>query len=260
MLKKIALFLFAPILFACSSDDSTTNPETYESVLISKITETVYYSNTESTSVTNFNYASEKLASITSGDLNNKIEFIYEGDKIVKANQINNNTIVGFNTLTYEGNNLKSIIQSNNSNKTEYTYSNNTLNTEVYSSLYDGAWTQMDKKTYTFVNGNTTQIINHMTNTGINLVSKSTYTFDSKNNPMRDMNPVIRLLLSFEGFSPLNLNNEISQKSFNSLEATTPSEEYSYDIIYNSSDFPTQIIRKATGSTDPISKTVIEYQ
>lgn len=259
MYKKFILLFSASLIFACSSDDSTINSETDETVLVSKITQSVYYSNSENTSVTNFNYASEKLVSISSDNMNNRLEFVYEGDKIVKANQINNNTIVGFNTLSYEGNNLKSILQSNNSNKTEYTYSNNILNSEIYSSFYDGVWTQMDKKTYTFVNGNTTQIIHHMTNTGINLISKSTYTFDSKNNPMRDMDPVIKLLLSFEGFSPLNSNNEISQKSFNNLQATTPSEEYSYDIIYNSDNFPIQIIRKVAGSTNPISKTVIEY-
>lgn len=260
MLKKFAFLLLFSTVLACSSDDNaTTAPGETQKVLLTKITQTVYYSSSENVSVTKFNYQGDKLVNISDEASINRLEFVYEGDKVVRANQLNNTELLGYNTISYDGNNLKTV-QGSNAQKTEYSYTNGVLNSSTSSTFYDNTWTQVRKSEYTFTNNNATQIVQRRNFSGEEAVYKSTYTFDSKNNPMRDMNPYLKLLLfEFEGFSPLNLNNTISEKSFNGLDALTPSEEYSYEIIYNGDNFPTQIIRKVTGSTTPISKTVFEY-
>jgi len=261
MLKKIATLLLFPIVFACNSDDNaTTTPGENSKVLLTKLTQTVYYSSDENVTVTKFNYQGDKLVNISDETLVGRLEFVYEGDKIVRANQFNNTELLGYNTISYEGNKIKTV-QGSNAQKTEYTYTNDVLNTSTFFTFYDNTWTQVKKSEYTFANRNATQIVERRNFAEEEAVYKIIYGFDLKNNPMRDMNPYLKVLLSeFEGFSALNLNNTISQKSYNGLNATIPLEEYSYEIIYNSDNFPTQIIRKLAGSTTPISKTVFEYK
>ncbi len=191
--------------------------------------------------------------------MTNKVDFVYEGDKIVRSNSINNNVFLGYDTMVYEGNNLISVIGSNNGQRFDFAYNNDILTSNTYSIKDGNNWTQINKNVYTFLNGNAVQKIKYATSPTRITVSKSTFLFDSKNNPMRDMPTYIKLIFNIEEFLPLNLNNFISQESFDSLEATIPSKEYEYDIIYNNKDFPIQISKRLKGSTDPISKTVIEY-
>jgi len=256
MLKKFtALFSFA-LLFACSSDDNSnvanSNPST-----IKKITETLYEDGPEPYTYSfDFNYENGVLKNIQRE--NTILEFIYEGDKIVKSNQYSGATLLESYTISYEGNNIRTFLQDDNNEKTEYVFQNDVLKSKTYYFSNDGIdWNPYEVDNYVFTNGNMMEHRNLLSGSGTN-TSKTTYAYDQKNNPMRNMNKHLRHLLPFYGFSLLNANNAMTENFYNTLESTTPSQESRYEIVYNSDNFPIEI-KRIMGTDNLRSKTVIEY-
>lgn len=269
MLKKFATLLLFPIVFACNSDDSSNDnsvidePVIENTVLISKIVETDYYSETGSNvNVIYFNYQNNRLVSTNGENLDYKEEFIYEGNKIVKTRILHLNRVLLESNLIYEGDKLKAIVKNGIAEeRMEFAYNNNTLisRTKLHISNITNEVDERDQSNFTYTNGNISKI-NRITQYMTNPTYYETdVAFDSKNNPMRDMNPYFKLISIYESFSPLNANNTIHQRSVYQGTSNIASE-LRYEITYNENDFPVKIVRKSVETNEIISEIEFEYR
>jgi uncharacterized protein YcfL len=256
-MKKLTFLFLIAFAVGCSSDDSTTEDTTNpQLVLIKKITETVYYSDQENVLVSNFTYEDNKLVKIDNGS-DYYLKITYNGDKVTFSKAYLNNELHSTSAYTYEGNNLVKI-QMENSEKAVYTYTNGNLGTISYFTSSNNDWWLLGKETYTFANGNIAQVIDNNTNGGMTFNSKTTYAYGNGKNPFQDLNLYLRLSLEFEGATPINTNIATSSNYYNTLEATTPSHQFTYQTTYNAANFPTEI-RKYDSANDLITKTTFEY-
>ena len=150
MIQKLTMLFCALFLMGCSNDSSDSNTTALTGVLPKKITETIYYSVGSDVSVGNFNYENGVLRSISSGD--NRGEYVYQGDKIIKINYYHGIVLSGVNNITYNGNNISEIIQGDNSEKTQFRYETGGLKSKKVFLNDSGVWVARDEAVYS-VNG-----------------------------------------------------------------------------------------------------------
>jgi uncharacterized protein YkuJ len=249
------------LLASCSTDNESkdTIPDE-KSILIKKITETVYYSSESETNTSDFVYDNNVLKSVTSGT-GYKAEFEYDGNKISKVNYSNKGTASGFTTFKYTGDLLSSTLSgANQDEKTEYIYNNGILVSEVSGYFNNGTYVVQNEISYKFDQAkNITEEIKQSSMFGSQTTSKNNYSYDDKNNPMKFMNKYYRLVFSLEGFDGKTTNNVISRESFYPITAVSPSY-FKYEIVYNNENFPIEIKKISKQDNSLISKIVIEYQ
>lgn len=259
-----ALYIFCVAFFtACSSDSNDSipdvNPET-KPILIKKITETLYYSGTSDTDVTDFTYENSVLKSITYNSTY-KTELVYDGDKVMKANYFKNGIADGFTTFYYNGDLLNYTLSGKNQDeKTEYFYTNSILASKK-SGYFNGLnYIVQQNSVYSFNSAkNITQSIDTRSFYGPEITSKQIYSYDTKNHPMKYMNKYYRLVYQGEGFDGLNTNNIISRGTYSPITNTVPTYGYN-EIVYDSNNFPIEIKEFSASDNTLISKTTIEYQ
>ncbi len=253
-------FIFSIVLFAsCSNDNSNNNnAPTPSTILIKKITETVYYSGQSETNISDFVYENNVLKSILQD--NKKAEFVYNGNKIIKLNFFTNGTATGFTTFYYNGDLLNYVLSGNQDEKTEYSYTNGVLASEKSGYLNGANFIVLENSVYSFnANKNITQSIKTSTVSGPEIISKEIYSYDNKNHPMKNMNKYYRQVFNIEGFNGLSANNVVSRESYYPISNTIPNN-FNYEIVYNTDNFPIEIKKFLTSSNTLISKTIIEYQ
>lgn len=262
-LIKILLIVSVVALIGCSSDDSTSTVEVfsdgseYATALpgpkVKRISETVYSPN-QSTNVINFNYNSNGvLLNIVSPQY--KMGFNYEGNKIVKAIIERNGSADEQSFFLYESDLLIKIIDGNVINK--YTYQNGVLHSfeQGYGSEenYDLAL----ETEFIFNGGNISETIT-TTHYGAPQTSKRTYTsYDTKNSPYKNMNPVMKHILGTQTFQPMSENNYLTSDYYSSINTDTPVVD-NYEITYNNDDYPILIKKVSYGSV--VSEIKILYQ
>ncbi|SEP12745.1 hypothetical protein SAMN05444671_3032 [Flavobacterium sp. CF108] len=261
MRKNLLIKILAVILFtSCSNDngdkDNTVDPK---SILIKKITETIYFSNDSETQTLNFSYENNVLKSVTSGK--NRSEFVYNGDKISKVNYFKNDIANGSTTFYYDGDLLEYTLSgANQDERTEYWYKNGILNLQKSGYLTGGNFVVQEQSIYSFdQNKNATEITEKSSLFGPETVSKNKYFYDNKNNPMKFMNKYYRLVFETEGFDGISNNNVTSREYYSPVTTETP-VYYNFEITYNADEFPVEIKKIAKSNNFVISKTVIEYQ
>jgi hypothetical protein len=254
--KTILFIAILSVIVSCSNDSDSSSGG---GVLIKKISEKVYYSGQFDLTVSNFVYESNILKSISTGTYEAK--FIYNGNKIMQVDNYYNNTFDQSTKFTYSGEDLQYTLSGDNEDeKTEYSYSGGILSAIKSGYLNGNNFTILNTDNFLFnASSNVSESITNFTNGGSNYSYKDIYTYDSKNHPMKDMNKYFRLVFSCEGFDGLSNNNVISRDSYSPVTSTIP-QEYNYQIIYNSDNFPTEIKKYATANNDLISETSIEYQ
>lgn len=261
-MKKLItlLFLFAvtlSTLISCSSEDAGSDISG-NGILIKKITESIYYGGQVETSAVEFSYANNLLTKVTRGTL--KSEFIYDGDKIIRIEIFNNNTLMRQTTFSYDGNLLDYTLAGENADeKTQFYYTNGVLSKSESGYISDNGFVVLDTEEYVFdSSGNVSQIISHRDLGSSVSTSKIKYTYDSKNNPMKFLNKYYKMLITLEGFRGINQNNALTKEMYTPVGTTTPSTQ-TFEIIYNEKDFPTEI-KKFSPDHSLISVTAIEYQ
>ena len=255
---KTFLIAFVLAIAGCSGDDTNenTNVNTETPILIKTITEKVYYgSDHEQTTAYNFNYENNKLQSLVIGDYETK--YIYNGDKIVKAVYFENGIQNGSTTIVYDGDFVKYTLSDDEYHeKTEYTYLNGQVASVKSGYMSNGEYVLLAKEDYTFSNGNLIEELFYSNTFGSPYFSKSIYTYDTKNNPGKFMNPYLRLFFQSESFSAFSENNILS-RTYGPPDGATPSRQ-ECEIVYNDRDFPVKIVKKQDGSV--IADATIEYQ
>jgi uncharacterized protein YkuJ len=259
-IKSVCAFCIL-LLASCSNDNESkdTIPD-QKSILIKKITETVYYSTESETSTSEFVYEKNILKSVTSGT-GNKSEFEYSGDKITKINYFKNGIASGFMTFNYTGDLLSSTLSgADQDEKTEYFYSNGNLVSEISGYFDNDTYIVQNETSYTFDQAkNITEEIKTSSLFGSPTTSKNKYFYDTKHHPMKFMNKYYRLVFELEGFDGKSANNVISRENYYPVTAETPTY-FTYEILYNDDNFPIEIKKIAKQNNSLISKTVIEYQ
>lgn len=254
MVKKLTSLFLILLAIGCSSDDSETNNSNL--VLVKKITETIYHNDDQQIRVSNFTYQNNKLIGIDNGNGHN-LKIIYEGDKVIRSEAYDADGLQNTSDFTYDGTNLIKIQLATNQEKATYTYADGNVRTISYYRRGNNEDRLLGIETYSFSNGNISQVINNNYQWEPS-TSKSTYTYDTGNNPFRDISIYLRLSLVFEGINLINSNIATSSSYYSNLNNTLPSEVYRYETTYNASNFPVEI-RKYSDENYLITKTEFEY-
>lgn len=226
-LGALALFLMT----SCSSDDSSDpvdNGNETGTVLLKKSIET----DTDGYEYTNyFNYNGNQLTSVTDSE-GGEMNFYYENNLLVKIEYFEDGTITQRDLFTYDANNklATSVIldlDEDWANKMLYTHnSDGTVSIEDYTGDLTEQTNLYGNGVVTYSNNN---IVNYtLTSTGGNSVS-SVYTFDSKNNPLKNMSAFDIFNLAYQEGGH---NNTLSYTN----EAYGESETTVY--TYNSDNYP----------------------
>ncbi len=261
VLIKSLCVLYITMFSSCSNDDGgkdTTSNE--KSILIKKITETVYYSDQSDMTIYDFVYEKNVLKSLIT-NTRYKSEFEYNGDKITKINYFEDEIASVSTTFHYNGDFLSHTLSGDNQDeKTEYFYVDGILTSEKSGYFDEGKYIVQRELMYTFdISKNITEITNKSAVFGPETISKDKYFYDNKNNPMKFMNKYYRLVFELEGFDGKTVNNVTSREYYYPVSNDVPSY-YNYEIIYNSDDYPIEIKKISKQSNNVISKTLIEYQ
>jgi G:T/U-mismatch repair DNA glycosylase len=259
ILIKFALFIAVLTVFSCSKNDDPAAPSTANTLILpKKITETSFRGGSASTYTNEFVFENNVLKSSSNGTTN-RTEFVYNGDKVVQTNKFINNVASGSNTFNYTGDKLNYVL-SNSGDKTEFIYNGNTVSSVLYKTVVGTVETTNDQLDLTFnAANNKIQEIQTNSYSGTINITKETYTFDTKSSPITNFNKYLKLLFSSEGIARLSTNNLISKNRFSPNTSATPTEQFSYQITYNSNNYPTRIIQTNSATSAVVSETTIEY-
>lgn len=251
----LVVFLISLSIVSCSTDNVsvTTNTKT-----LKKIEEKIYYNGQVDTQYfMNFNYTNGVLTSLS--DNSNRLEFIYNGNKIIEAKRYINNQFTDSNFLLYENNLLKTILQDDGEEQTNYTYQNNILYSKSYSYLNNGAMITYSSETYQLISNN---IVETIYQSQFSTDSwKRTFEFDNKNNIMKNMNPFLKYIIDFETINVLSENNPIKSYSYDSLNSTQGTLDREFVITYDQDNFPITIKKYNiyNNQQELISEMIITY-
>jgi hypothetical protein len=257
-MKKILLSGLLFILFvtaSCSSDDS---PSASGGLKVASFREKIYVNgNLNSDYNFVFNYQDGKLVNVVRGT--STIEFTYSGDKITTSNVYVNDVLSSTTDYNYSGNLLTSIIYNVQDEKTDLIYSGNVLQSMKSSYLDGGTWIQHQQNDYTFSNNNIQQKVRTNSDGSFAFSYKSSYDYDNANNPFRNMNPYLRLIVNFETIDIISKNNVTKQYSYPSVGSTTPTLSHNYVIDYNADNYPVSVKKYLVAANELIAETVITY-
>lgn len=245
-MKKASLpfFLLSFLLttLSCSNDDNDIIDSTDDDNLITQsktinfIEEKIYYNGQiDSQSSASFNYENNQLISLIDGNF--KVEFLYNGEKIIESKLFINNVYELSNFFMYEGNLLKSVTQEGE--QTLFTYQGDVLASKVNKYEDNGNWITFRSENYQFSNGNITQqITNQFSNT---TPYKTTYQYDDKNSIFKGMNPYLKYFIEFETIDPISKNNKLKTFAYENVNSSQGVQSHEYVIIYDVDNYPTSV-------------------
>ena len=190
-----------------------------------------------------------------------KSEFEYNEDKITQINYFRDDVASGSAIFHYSGDFLSYIFSEGNPDeKTEFSYDGGILVSEKAGYLEEEKYIVQREMLPSFDQAkNITQVISKSSLTGPEIISKTKYFYDNKNNPMKYMNKYFRMVFVTEGFGGHTTNNVVSRESYYPVTSEIPTY-YICEIIYNNDNFPIEIKKISKESNNVISKTVFEYQ
>lgn len=253
----MALTVAAVSVLGCSTDDNGGGGGTQpDEVRVKKITQIAYFDGDSDTSVSNFTYVGTILTSF--GSPERRTDLTYVSGKISEAKYYVNNVLDNTHTFHYNGDKLADVT-STEGERTVFTYAGNRVS-QIRAQYFDeDVWVTSDTRSFQYSGDNVSQM-SVLSDLGGGFTNdyRLTYVVDQKNNPLRDMVPEIRQLLTMEGILPMSANNAVSAQSFSPASSTTPNAAYTYEIVYNSDNFATSI-KKKTAEGELITETLIEY-
>lgn len=260
MFKKILFLLILPFLNGCTSDVSNedNNSDMQLQNVPVKITETIYFGSSSDVITTKFNYEGSKLISLEKLNEPIKTLITYNGDKPIKFSKYNNGVLVKEQNINYQGDKLLSVIDSQNLEKTEFYYTNEVLDLITHSQSSGGSWITTSTDKYFFNNSNLIRKY-HTTYYPTASAIKIEYDFDTNNNPFKNLNKYLKILLEYETIEVVNLNNITSARYYATVSSTSPESNRSFVNTYNSNNYPIEVVKYLTGSNTQLSKIEILY-
>lgn len=256
MKKLICLIgICALVLTSCSTSDSASTTDENEVLVMSEVDT---YANDGSTFTTNFTYDGKKLVQTTSSDGYHEL-YTYTGDLLTKIESFDaGNTLLQRETYSYSSDGL---LESSLS--LDYTYNKGFRETYIYNidgtvsvAGFEGDLVSQVNANRTgvvsFVNGEVTNYEN--TNITFGETSTTTYVYDTKNNPFKNVIGFDKLIF---------VNSEAVRATHNVLTQsyTSPSLTYvfSSSYTYNGLNFPTLQTTIEDGSPDSTVTTQYTY-
>lgn len=241
-MKKIltTLSVIALVFTSCSKDDSPSE-ESNSGFLLTKTVETY---DDGSTYTTNFTYNGNKLIKIDDSDGESET-FVYDSNgKLVSGVEkyYNSNTLItGSVSYIYNGQNKLSSIAFSDGLHLDYAYNINGTVTEDNYDSNGNARTSI----YTFLNDNIVSVTE--SSTGLPTYV-TTFQFDSKNNPFKNVYKPYELFNNYFDFD-FNVNNVTSSVYDNDVNDYRSS---TYTYLYNSNNYPT-VRTETTGDGEVIT-------
>ena len=257
-MKKLTLLLFCILFFGCSNDNNPAVPIASIVNTVKSINEKIYFQGPDRETSANFNYENGKLKNIIDTPNGTRGEFSYYGNKIISYSYYKNDVLKSTNTFNYLGNNLVEILGGEG--KTTFSYNAN--NILISEKAYNGQGTNtflMEQKDFIFLGNNVDSMIKTSNYSGTSYVYKTNYEYDSNNNMFQNMNPIIKLIFTFESSFNYSANNVVKQYSYDAVDSTNKTLSHTYEITYNSSGFPTLIKKFSAATSQLISELTIQY-
>ena len=104
----------------------------------------------------------------------------------------------------------------------------------------------VSSETFGYDTNNNIVTIFKTTTYGSTNTSKYTYTFDTKNSPFKNMNPYLKIFVGSAGLDVKSINNRLNSFKYDTVSSNTPIPNSSFQIIYNSNDYPVDIKQYST--------------
>lgn len=247
-MKKLICFFGISFLMltSCSSSDSSS-PTDENEILVMKIIET--YANDGSTITTNFTYNGKKLMQTTSSDGYYEL-YTYTGDLLTKVESFDtSNTLLQTETYSYFNNGL---LESSLS--LDYTFNKGFRETYIYNTDGTVSVAGFEGDLVSQVNANRTGVVFFVndevssyenTNIIFGETSTTTYVYDTKNNPFKNVIGFDKL--KFVNSEAVRGTRNILTQGFNSPMLNY---EFSSTYTYNGLNFPTLQTTIEDGSPD----------
>mgnify|MGYP006175288911 CR=1 FL=1 len=226
-MKKLFCFFSAVLLVisSCSSDDSKNS----SSGFLKKIAGTLDDGQTYSFE---YKYSGNKITKIIDSDGGYKL-FTYTENLISKIETYSNNVLDHVKTYSYNSNNQLSsfiIVYPNYPNwgrKKTFTYNTNgTVTINYYNGDYNSQTNLYDTATVTFSNNQASQIFSSG--------KTNNYTYDNKNNPLKNVLGFDKIHLSEESIE--GITNNIT-----SMTSTNLDQSFINVFTYKSNEFPLKL-------------------
>lgn len=229
----------AVFMISCSGGDDTPPVVNNEAVLLKKMIET----SEDGTLITLLTYNGTKLVEINSNDGSHQV-LTYTGDLITEWKRYEDSELSSTDTYVYNSENkliTYTSIDAQDSWNEKITYVHNA----------DGS---IDYKEYT---GATPSLIDQLIGQGKIYANKltevqtfgttdvtytSTFTFDGKNNPLKNITGYDKIAFANTMESTNYLENITSESSSSSNNQNTPELETTYTYTYNAQNYPLTVI------------------
>lgn len=261
-MKKIILIICATTLFvACSkssSDDAPFVPIATVGNLITRIETT----RNSVARIENVTYNGNKILKVSRADNNKETRYTYVGNLISLSENLDNNVLTGSTAYSYTNDKLTGIIRIEIStsgptpityrNRISFTHNNGTIDfIRFTTNSVNNVETQVGNGTYTFLNGNL--IKEQYTSSTYNEII--TYTYDSKNNAIRNILGFDKLIDNeqLSSNNVLTSNQSTNETPIGAASFVTTSNN-SYAYVYNVNNYVTSETRTQT-RTNPFSGT-----
>ena len=234
MKNQLAIIVLVLLTISCSSSDSETpsNQTIYDSILLKRMIQTTIGAN-QNVNVTDFTYNGNKLVTIAND--NGLIQkYFYTGDLITRMEWTVDNTGIPI-IYVYSYNNSNQLVTMTKTDnlvdqafRITFTYNNDrTITLKNYSTI-DNSQEEFDSSSKYYLNDTNDIIrIEDYNPAGTQIIQTTTYVYDAKNNPFKNILGWDKLLISRQG-QYANVTSMVS-----SIEGTQTST-----YQYNNSDFP----------------------
>lgn len=264
-MKKFLLYCFLIcLLINCSSRDE----DVVEEVPVLPITiihKTSFFNNSDF--IRTYQYNGNKLKSITT-NRSDKLEYFYTDNLITSVNYFDeNNSLNATIKINYENNRIKTLTRKLVSENRELIFNYTWVNDNQVR-IENNRYQESNTITYTDVflsEGNITKTIRYFKTPTFNLEESRSYSYDSKNFPLKNVEGFSKIITSELDAAPViaytQVNNllkythrEIVITNGQNQENANYTQEINSNFSYNQAGFPTKYF-----NSDDEDNIIIEY-
>jgi len=228
------------LMASCGNDDSADTTPAETTILLKKSIET----DEDGYVLTSiYTYDGNKIISATYSD-DTKDVFTYTNDNITQIQTYDSNALDEEEMFEYNGNGqvttyiYKSYGSGDYAERSTYVYNTNgTVTVTEYTGTHSAQTTLRGTRVITVVNDNITK--NVFTDADGEISDTETFTFDDKNNPLKNI----------LGIKAINMAYGIDGVNNILTEWSGGSQDYTYAYTYNSNDFPVTFTSNDDGYT-----------